>query len=73
MMQDVGLYMKLNPGLPWQKQLSTRKGFFSFTSKYVLNLRKKLRNCYVWSVALCGTETYTLRKVGQKYPESLEM
>jgi hypothetical protein len=26
MMQDV--HVKLNPGLPWQKQLSTRRNFF---------------------------------------------
>jgi len=30
-----------------------KKAFF-FTGKCVLNLRKKLRNCYVWSVAVYG-------------------
>jgi hypothetical protein len=44
-----------------------------FTSKLELNLRKKLVKCYVWSVALCGAETWTLRKVDRKYLESLEM
>ena len=32
-----------------------------FTSKLDLNLRKKLVKCYVWSMALCGAETWTLQ------------
>jgi hypothetical protein len=28
-----------------------------FTSKLDLNLRKKLVNCYVWSIAFDGAET----------------
>jgi hypothetical protein len=44
-----------------------------FTSKLDLNLRKKLVKCYIWSVALHGAETWTLRKVDQKYLESFEM
>jgi hypothetical protein len=41
-----------------------------FTSKLDLNLRKKLVKCYIWSIALCGAETWTLRKVDQKYLEN---
>jgi hypothetical protein len=44
-----------------------------FTSKLDLNLRKKLVKCYISSKALYGAETWTLRKVGQKYLESFEM
>jgi hypothetical protein len=44
-----------------------------FTSKLDLNLRKKLVKCYIWSTALYGAETWTLRKVDQKYLESSEM
>jgi hypothetical protein len=44
-----------------------------FTSKMDLNLRKKLVKCYIWSIALLGAETWTLRKVDQKYLESIEM
>jgi hypothetical protein len=36
-----------------------------FTSKLGLNLRKKLVKCYIWSIALCGAETWTLGKVDQ--------
>ena len=43
------------------------------TSKLDLNLRKKLVKCYIWSVALCGTEIWTLWKVDQKYLGSFEM
>jgi hypothetical protein len=32
-----------------------------FNSKLKLNLRKKLVKCYVWSMALYGAETWTLR------------
>jgi hypothetical protein len=44
-----------------------------FTSTLDLNLRKKLVKCYIWTIALYGAETWTLRKVGQKYLESFEM
>jgi hypothetical protein len=44
-----------------------------FTSKLDLNLRKELVKCYIWSIALYGAETWTLRKVDQKYLESFEM
>jgi hypothetical protein len=44
-----------------------------FTSKLDLNLRKKVVKCYIWSIALYGAETWTLRKIDQKYLESSEM
>ena len=44
-----------------------------FTSKLDLNLRKKLIKCYIWSMALYGAETWTLRATDQKYLESFEM
>jgi hypothetical protein len=68
MMQDV--HVKLNPGLPWQKQHSTRR---LFTSKLALNLWKKLVKYYIWSIALYGAETWTVWKVDQKYLEGCEM
>jgi len=44
-----------------------------FTSKLDLKLRKKLVKCYIWSTALYGAETWTLRAVDQKHLESFEM
>jgi hypothetical protein len=44
-----------------------------FTGKLDLNLRKKLVKCYIWSIALYGAETWTLRKIDRKYLESFEM
>jgi len=44
-----------------------------FTSTLDLELRKKLVKCYIWSVALYGAETWTLRTVDQKHLESFEM
>jgi hypothetical protein len=38
-----------------------------------LELRKKLVKCYVWSIALYGAETWTLRAMDQKHLESIEM
>jgi hypothetical protein len=32
-----------------------------------------LVRCYVWSIALYGSETWTLRKFEQKYLESFKM
>jgi hypothetical protein len=45
-----------------------------FTRKMDLNSGKKLVivKCYIWSVALYGAETWTLRKVHQDYLESFE-
>jgi hypothetical protein len=31
-----------------------------FTSKLDIYVRKKLLKCYIWSVALCGAENWTL-------------
>jgi hypothetical protein len=36
---------------------------FIFTTKMDLELRKKLVKCYIWSIALYGAETGTLREV----------
>jgi hypothetical protein len=44
-----------------------------FTSKMDLELKKKLVKCYIWSIALYGAETWTLRTVDQKHLESFEM
>jgi hypothetical protein len=44
-----------------------------FTSTLDLELRKKLVKCYIWSIALYGAETWTLRLVDQKQLESFEM
>ena len=44
-----------------------------FTSTLDLELRKKLVKCYIWNIALCGAETWTLRAVDQKHLESFEM
>jgi hypothetical protein len=44
-----------------------------FTSKLDLELKKKLVKCYVWSRALYGAETWTLRAADQKHLESFEM
>ena len=44
-----------------------------FTSKLDLNLRKKLVKCYIWSMALYGAETWTLRVADQKHLGSFEM
>jgi hypothetical protein len=44
-----------------------------FPSKFDVNLRKKLVKCYIWNIALYGAETWTLRKIDQKYLEDFEM
>jgi hypothetical protein len=37
-----------------------------FISKLDFNLRKKLVKCYIWNIALCGAEIWTLQKIDQK-------
>ena len=61
-----------------KSRIATVKAAFSkkktlFTSKLDLNLRKILIKCYIWSMALYGAETWTLRAADQKYLESFEM
>ena len=63
--------VKLNVGLPWQKLHWTRSETL-FTSTLGLNLRKNLVKCHIWSIALYGAETWTLR-VADKHLESFEM
>jgi hypothetical protein len=43
------------------------------TSNLNIELNKKLVRCYVWSIALYGSETWKLRKLERKYFESFEM
>jgi len=61
-----------------KSRIAVAKAAFSkkktlFASKLDSNLRKKLINCYNWSMALYGAETWTLRAADQKYLESFEM
>ena len=44
-----------------------------FTGTLDLELREKVEKCYIWSVALYGDETWTLRAVDQKQLESFEL
>jgi hypothetical protein len=44
-----------------------------FTSTLDLEMRKKLVKCYIWSLALYGAETWTIRAADQKQLESFEM
>ena len=44
-----------------------------FNSTLDLELRKKLVKCCVWSIALYGAETWTLRAIDQKHLQSFEM
>jgi len=61
-----------------KSRIAMEKAAFSkkktlFISKLDLNLRKKLIKCYIWSMALYGAETRTLRAADQKYLEISEM
>jgi hypothetical protein len=38
-----------------------------FNVKLDLSFRKELVRSYIWNIALYGVETWTLRKVDQKY------
>jgi hypothetical protein len=44
-----------------------------FTSILDLNFRKELVKRCIWSIALYGAETWTRRKIDQKYLNSFEM
>jgi hypothetical protein len=42
------------------------------TSKLNIELKKKLVRFYVWSIALFGSETWTLRRLRQNYLRALK-
>jgi hypothetical protein len=65
------ILVKLHPGLPWLKRHSAIQSLF--IRKTDLNLRKKLIKYYIWSIALCGAEIWTLRKVAHKHTGSFEI
>jgi len=62
---------EINCRVAMARQLSTRSRIF--TSRMVIKLRKKLVKCSIWSMTLRGAETWTVRKVYQKYVDSSEM
>ena len=43
------------------------------TSKLNIEIKKQLFRCYVWSIALYGSETWPLRKLERKHLEIFEM
>ena len=53
------------------KEAFNRKIFL--TSKLNIEPRKKLVRCYVWSIALYGSETWVLRKLEREYLKSFKM
>jgi hypothetical protein len=67
-MQDV--HVKINQNCQLKSRIQEEENSLF---KFHLNLRKKLAKCYIWSIASYGAETWTLRKVEQKYLESFEM
>jgi hypothetical protein len=54
------------------KAASTRKWLF-FACTMDLEVRKKLVNCYIWSIALYGAESWKLWAVAQKNLESFKI
>ena len=69
MMQDVTREIKSRIG--FAKAAFNKKTLFA--SRLDLRLRKTLVKCFIWSIALFGAESWTLRKVDWKYLESYEM
>ena len=62
-MQEV--HGKLNPGLPWQKQHSQEEDCFH--QKIRFQFKRIIVKCFVSSIALFCADTWTLRKISQKY------
>jgi hypothetical protein len=53
----------------FQTKIVEENASFNFSKLFM----KKIVKCYIWSIALYGAETWTLRAVDQKYLESFEM
>ena len=63
---------KGNDEISMAKEAFKRK-ISSLTSKLNIELRNKLVSCYTWSIALYGSETWTLKKTEAECLESFEM
>jgi hypothetical protein len=44
-----------------------------FLPECELKFKKKLVNCYIWSIAWYGAETWTLQKLDQKTQANFEI
>jgi len=53
---------EIKPRIAMEKAAFNKKRAL-FTSPLDLKLRKKLVKCYIWSIALYGAETWTIRAV----------
>jgi hypothetical protein len=51
---------KIKSSIATAKAAFNKKNFF--TSKWDLNSRKEPLQCYIWSTALCGVETWAVGK-----------
>jgi hypothetical protein len=56
-----------------KSRISTAKEEESFHQQTRLEFKKRLVKYYIWRRATYGTESWTLRKVYQRYMESFEM
>jgi hypothetical protein len=54
-------------------RITMAKVAFNRMKTFLTRKMKKEVKCYVWSIGLHGAETWTLRKVDQKYLESLDI
>ena len=63
---------EIKSGIAFAKAAFNKKRAL-FTSTLDLKLRTKPVKCNIWSSALHGAETWTIRAVDQKHLESFEM
>ena len=60
-------------GFPCHSNRNVQKDEGPFHQQIGLNVRKKPIKCYIWSITFYGAETWTLRKLDQKYLGSFKM
>jgi hypothetical protein len=56
-----------------KNNIGQEESSFSTRLDWLVNLRKSLVKCHIWSTVLYGTEIGTVRKADQKYLESSGM
>jgi hypothetical protein len=66
-MKTNDVHVKLNLGLPWQKQHSKRRRLFH--QQIGFKFKEETSKVLHLEHSLYGTETWTLRKIDQKYLE----
>jgi hypothetical protein len=60
----------LNPVYHGKRSIQQEE--YSFQHQIEITFNEEQMKCYIWNIALCGAENWSLRKLDKKYQKSFE-